>query len=96
MIFANRAVAEKISGSFPKRSILRRHPLPDGRHFEKLAEAAAVKVVVVVVVVVVFCVCVVFLVFFGGWGVTQKPTYSLVLFVCTRTGVKFVKFVKFD
>eukprot|EP00041_Stephanoeca_diplocostata_P037599 m.1428829 g.1428829 ORF g.1428829 m.1428829 type:complete len:1137 (+) comp25068_c0_seq3:205-3615(+) len=43
MIFANRAVAEKISTSFAKCSLLRRHPLPTQAHFAKLIAAAALK-----------------------------------------------------
>lgn len=43
MIFANQAVAEKISTAFPSASLLRRHPLPRTEHFEQLIASAALR-----------------------------------------------------
>ena len=43
MIFANQAVAEKISAVFPSSALLRRHPLPRVEHFAKLIDSAALK-----------------------------------------------------
>eukprot|EP00730_Choanoeca_flexa_P008168 TRINITY_DN12453_c0_g5_i17.p1 TRINITY_DN12453_c0_g5~~TRINITY_DN12453_c0_g5_i17.p1 ORF type:complete len:1043 (+),score=227.73 TRINITY_DN12453_c0_g5_i17:1776-4904(+) len=47
MIYANRAVAERIATVFPSRAILRRHPLPDKPQFAELhalASAAGVTI----------------------------------------------------
>lgn len=43
MIFANQAVAEKISAAFPSASLLRHHPLPKQEHFADLVLTAAAK-----------------------------------------------------
>lgn len=43
MIFANRAVAERITQTFPRGSLLRRHPPPREQHFERLVQAAAAR-----------------------------------------------------
>eukprot|EP00040_Diaphanoeca_grandis_P033579 m.205994 g.205994 ORF g.205994 m.205994 type:complete len:1079 (-) comp32933_c0_seq1:110-3346(-) len=43
MIFANGAVAEKISSAFVNSAVLRRHPLPQEQQFDRLIRAAAVK-----------------------------------------------------
>jgi DIS3-like exonuclease 1 len=43
MIFANRAVGERITKTFPRESLLRRHPPPKEQFFDRLIQAAAIR-----------------------------------------------------